>query len=146
MKKLICALALALPQTACFGLFDAPDAPSAGAGWQSFGVFSGLEVHGNQFHSATLQNGGAGDSCKMVATVFFDAPANEAYRFRAKLTLEDGSWVKSPEFGNSLAGPHQQAFVVDTSADGCWGARRKEILKLDVSGCAGAFCQPNPLD
>ena len=148
LKSLATLAVAALTQTACFGLFDTPDTPSRSGRWEALGTFSNLDVHGHKFHTATLTNGdpATGQACTMQATVYFDAPVDATYRFRAKLTTLDGSWVKSPEFFNETRGPRSYSFTVDTTSNGCWGAKRQEILMLDVAGCQGAFCQPNPLN
>ncbi len=154
MRTLILSALLAT-QAGCFGLLSStsddpappPPSPTASGHWQSNGTFSALSVLGHRFHAAELHNGYAssGDLCVIYATVRFDAPYADHYRFRAKLITDNGSWIKSPEFYNVLAGARSFTFRFDTGPDGCWGANRHYVHKLDVSACRGASCVPDPL-
>ncbi|MCB0257558.1 MAG: hypothetical protein KDI55_27865 [Anaerolineae bacterium] len=132
----------------CFDLTSSStedDKPSGTGHWSDEGTTTNpLIVLGHRFNTARIGNGypDKGDVCTIYATVEFTAPYNEYVRFQAKITMTDGSWVKSPIFFNETAGSRKYTFKYDTSNDNCWGGRRHYAGNLHVGACRGMNCTP----
>ena len=97
---------------------------------------------GNKFHTANVNNT-ASQPCRLFAKVDFTAPTSAYYRFRAKIIMEDGSWIMSPVFSNASSGARTYRFNSDTTGNSCWGGRSQRLRSMRVAGCRGYGCTPN---
>jgi len=104
-------------------------------------------IHGHAFSRVTLEN----SDCALTVRLFFDAPEaaykNEArnyYRFHARIKLDDGRAILTRVFSNSAPGARAYTYVDDTKPDGCFAKTEHEIRGIDVEGCRGVGCTPEP--
>jgi hypothetical protein len=123
-------------------------APVLAFAWTQEATF-GAHVHGHEFARATL----TGDGCSLKVRVFFDAPEeaykNERawrnyYRFHARIKLDTEHVVLTRVFNNDSPGARVYDYVQDTSAEGCWAKTESKVRGVDVEGCRGRGCTPEP--
>lgn len=122
--------------------------PLVALGWtQSASVET--HVHGHAFSRVTLESRG----CELTLHLPFDAPeaaykheapTRNVYRFHARIKLDDGHTLETPVFQNSAPGARSYSYVKDTNADGCWAKDERQLRAVDVEGCRGAGCKPDP--
>ena len=134
-----------LPVFAMAGVLLSPVAAWA---WTQSAGFE-THIHGHEFSRVTLDSNG----CELKVRVLFEAPEtaykNEAparnfYRFHARIKLDDGRAVETRVFSNSAPGARAYSYVLDTAADACWAKGEHKISGIDVEGCRGAGCKPDP--
>jgi hypothetical protein len=106
-------------------------------------------IHAHEFSRVTLES----NECTLKVQIFFDAPeagyknespARNFYRFHARIKLDDGSAIVTRVFSNSAPGARVYTYSADTKADGCSAKNEHKIQGLDVEGCRGAGCNPDP--
>jgi hypothetical protein len=107
------------------------------------------KVHGHAFSRVAVETKG----CELTLRLSFDAPEaaykNESkvrnvYRFHARLKLEGGQQVETPVFQNSAPGARSYVQTKDTTAEACWAKEEHQLRAVDVEGCRGAGCKPDP--
>lgn len=122
--------------------------PVAALAWQNGADFE-TRIHGHEFSRVSLE----ANDCSVKVRVLFDAPADgykhEAkarnfYRFHARIKLDDGRNIETRVFSNSAPGLRAYSYVLDSKADGCWAKGERKIQGIDVEGCRGAGCKPEP--
>jgi hypothetical protein len=106
-------------------------------------------VHGHEFYRVSVET----NQCELRLRVLFsapaagyehEAPARNFYRFRARLQLDAGRDVVTRIFSNSAPGTRGYTYVLDTAAQGCWAEQKHPIRGVDIEGCRGAGCTPEP--
>src|SRR5260221_13742826 len=133
--------------TAAFGTFVFL-LPALALAWTQSADFE-THIHGHAFSRVTLETNG----CELKVRVLFDAPeaayknespARNFYRFHARIKLDDGRAVETRVFSNSAPGARAYSYVQDTTADACWAKGDHKIRGIDVEGCRGSGCAPDP--
>lgn len=106
-------------------------------------------VHGHAFDRVKVEPTG----CSVRVRLFFDAPkevysskepARNHYNFRARLRLAEGRVVTSPVFASRVPGRRVYEFTHDTSAQECWATKSPALQAIDIEGCRGQRCRPDP--
>ena len=120
--------------------------PATALAWNHDASFE-THIHGHAFSRVALES----SDCKVKVRIFFDAPEaaykNEArnyYRFHARIKLDDGHAILTRVFSNSAPGAREYSYVDDTQPDGCFAKAERTIRGIDVEGCRGAGCTPDP--
>jgi hypothetical protein len=117
-------------------------------GWTQRADFE-TRVHGHAFSRVAVESRG----CELTLRLSFDAPEgaykNEStvrnvYRFHARIKLDNGQSVETPVFQNSAPGARTFVYTKDSKADGCWAKEERQLRAVDVEGCRGAGCKPDP--
>lgn len=107
-------------------------------------------IHGHEFSEVSLTNSG---DCLLSVRILFTAPdagyTNESpprnvYRFHVRTKLAGDRATVTRVFNNKVAGARAYSYVQDTSAEGCWAKEELKIQGIDVEGCRGAGCTPDP--
>jgi hypothetical protein len=85
--------------------------------------------------------------------LFFDAPeeafknedaSRNFYRFHARIKLDAGHVILTRIFHNEAPGARTYDYEEDTSSAGCWGKTESHVQGVDVEGCRGRGCTPEP--
>jgi hypothetical protein len=106
-------------------------------------------VHGHAFSRVTIESRG----CELTLRISFDAPEaaykNEStvrnvYRFHTRIKLDNGQSVETPVFQNSAPGARTFVYTKDSTAEACWAKDERQLRAVDVEGCRGAGCKPDP--
>jgi hypothetical protein len=127
-----------------FGLLS----PAVAVAWNQEALF-GATVHGHRFEGVRIENA----DCKLKIRLSFQAPAEgykaeipgrNHYRFIGRLKLEGGRTVVTRHFYNDTPGARVYNDVRDTTAEGCWAKERQKLQGVDVEGCRGKGCTPEP--
>jgi hypothetical protein len=122
--------------------------PVAAWAWTQSAGFE-THIHGHEFSRVTLDSNG----CELKVRVLFDAPeaayknespARNFYRFHARIKLDDGRVFETRVFSNSAPGARAYSYVLDSAADACWAIAEHKVRGIDVEGCRGAGCKPDP--
>jgi hypothetical protein len=122
--------------------------PALARAFQHSAAFE-TRVHGHAFSRVTVESRG----CEVRARLAFDAPeaaykheaaARNVYRFHARIKLDKGHGFETPVFQNSVAGARQYAYTKDTTTEGCWAKDEHLLRAVDVEGCRGGGCKPDP--
>jgi hypothetical protein len=122
--------------------------PSLALAWSKEATFM-ARVHKHEFSRATVDS----EQCLLKLRVFFDAPeaayqsetrSRNEYRFHARVNLDAGHTLLTPVFRNLTPGAHSFDYVKDTAGEGCWARTELKIFGVDVEGCRGAGCTPEP--
>jgi hypothetical protein len=122
--------------------------PTLASAWAAEANFS-ARVHKHEFSRVTLNAAG----CTAKVRVFFDAPeeaykddvpARNYYRFHARIKLDSGHQVVTRVFHNDGPGARIYDYEQDTTADGCWAKSDSHAQGVDVEGCRGRGCTPEP--
>jgi len=122
--------------------------PLTAFGWTQAVDFE-THVHGHEFWRVKVDTEG----CDLKVRLLFSAPedgyksespARNFYRFHARLTLDDGRTVETRVFSNSAPGARGYTYVAQTQANGCYAKTERKIRGVDVEGCRGAGCKPEP--
>jgi hypothetical protein len=122
--------------------------PITALGWTQ-GVDFETHVHDHEFHRVQVDS----DGCDLKVRLVFNAPeagyksespARNFYRFKARLKLDEGRSVETRVFSNSAPGARAYTYVASTAADGCWAKAERKLRAIDVEGCRGAGCTPEP--
>jgi hypothetical protein len=123
--------------------------PVVALAWSQKASFE-TRIHGHEFSEVSLVNNG---DCTLAVRVLFAAPqagyTNESpprnvYRFHVRTKLAGGRTTVTRVFNNKVAGARAYSYVEDTSAEGCWAKEELKIQGIDVEGCRGAGCTPEP--
>jgi hypothetical protein len=124
--------------------------PAAAFAWNQQASFE-TRVHGHEFYRVRVET----NQCELTMRVLFTAPEagykhelpeKNVYRFRARLKLEDGRNVVTRIFSNSSPGTRGYTHVLDTTADACWAKLEHKIRGVDIEGCRGSGCTPEPFE
>jgi len=122
--------------------------PAAALAWNQEALF-GATVHGHRFEGVLIE----GADCTLKVRLSFQAPAEgykaespgrNHYRFIGRLKLDGGRTVLTHYFYNDTPGARVYNDVRDTSAEGCWAKERHKLQGIDVEGCRGKGCRPEP--
>jgi hypothetical protein len=122
--------------------------PAVAFAWGQQANFE-TRIHGHEFYRVRVET----NQCELRMRVLFTAPeanyrhevaAKNFYRFRARLQLAHGREVVTRIFSNSAPGTRGYNYVLDTAADGCWVKQEHEIRGVDIEGCRGSGCTPEP--
>jgi hypothetical protein len=122
--------------------------PAVALAWSQQANFE-THIHGHEFYRISVET----NQCKLKMRVLFTAPeagyknefsAKNSYRFHARLKLDDERNVVTRIFSNSAPGTRGYDYVFDTSADGCWASQEHKIRGVDIEGCRGTGCTPDP--
>jgi hypothetical protein len=122
--------------------------PAVALAWSQKANFE-THVHGHEFYRVSVET----NQCVLKMRVLFTAPdagyknefpAKNFYRFHARLKLENEHSVATRIFSNSAPGTRGYDYVLDTSAEGCWAKLEQKIRGVDIEGCRGAGCTPDP--
>ncbi len=122
--------------------------PALALAWSKEATFM-ARVHKHEFSRATVES----DSCMLKLHLFFDAPesayqsetkARNEYRFHARLNLDGGHALLTPVFHSLTPGARSYDYTKDTAGEGCWAKTELKIFGVDVLGCRGASCTPEP--
>ncbi len=122
--------------------------PTLALAWSQQADFE-THIHGHEFYRVSVET----NQCQLKMRVLFTAPetgyknefpAKNFYRFHARLKLDDDRSVVTRVFSNSAPGTRGYNYVLDTSADGCWAKVEHKIRGVDIEGCRGAGCTPDP--
>lgn len=121
-------------------------APATALAWSQAASFE-THVHGHAFSRVSLES----SECSVKVRLFFDAPEaaykNEArnfYRFHARIKLDDGHAILTRVFSNSAPGAREYDYVADTKPDGCFAKAERSVRGVDIEGCRGVGCTPEP--
>ena len=118
------------------------------AAWKQEALF-GARVHHHEFEQVQVDNNG---DCLLGVHISFQAPAEgykgesparNYYRFIGRLKF-DGRTVITRFFSNDKAGSRIYNDTIDTSTDGCWAKEKHKLHGIDVEGCRGKGCKPEP--
>ena len=122
--------------------------PALGLAWSQEATFM-ARVHKHEFSRATVESEG----CLLKLHLFFDAPesayksetkARNEYRFHARVNMDGGHALLTPVFHSLAPGSRTYDYAQDTTSEGCWAKSEAKIFGLDVEGCRGASCTPEP--
>jgi hypothetical protein len=122
--------------------------PTLAFAWNQQADF-GARVHKHQFSRVTLTVLG----CTLKARLFFDAPeeaykdeiaSRNYYRFHARIKLDSAHVVETRVFHNDAPGARVYDYEQDTTNDGCWARAEVHPQGVDVEGCRGRGCNPEP--
>jgi hypothetical protein len=122
--------------------------PASAWAWSDQASFE-THIHGHEFSRVTLES----SECQLKVRILFDAPEaaykNEAparnyYRFHARIKLDDGRGIITRVFYNTAPGARAYSYVLDTAADSCFAKQEHKIRGIDVEGCRGTGCTPEP--
>ena len=122
--------------------------PAVAMAWSQQANFE-THIHGHEFYRVSVET----NQCELKMRMLFTAPeagykheisAKNVYRFHAWLKLDEERNVITRIFSNSAPGTRGYNYVVDTTTDGCWAKQEHEIRGVDIEGCRGAGCTPDP--
>jgi hypothetical protein len=122
--------------------------PALALAWSKEATFM-ARVHQHEFSRATVES----DGCRLKLHLFFDAPesayqsetkARNEYRFHARVNLDGGHALLTPVFHSLSPGARTYDYVKDTAGEACWAKTELKIFGVDVEGCRGASCTPEP--
>lgn len=122
--------------------------PALALAWTQEAQF-GARVHKHEFSRVSLTAVG----CTIKARVFFDAPdeaykdptpSRNYYRFHARIKLDSEHALITRVFHNDAPGARVYDYEQDTSAEGCWAKTESHPRDVDVEGCRGRGCTPEP--
>ena len=122
--------------------------PALAFAWTQEAPFS-ARVHKHEFSRVTL----TAEGCTFKARLFFDAPAEaykdevpsrDYYRFHARIKLDSERVVITRFFHNDAPGARVYDYEQDTTSDGCWAKVESHPRGVDVEGCRGRGCTPEP--
>jgi hypothetical protein len=122
--------------------------PAVAFAWTQQANFE-THIHGHEFYRVSVET----KQCELKLRALFTAPeaaykseipAKNFYRFHVRLKLDSEHSVVTRVFSNSAPGTRGYDFVLDTGADGCWAKPEQKIRDIDVEGCRGAGCTPEP--
>jgi hypothetical protein len=122
--------------------------PAVAFGWAQRANFE-TRIHGHEFYRVVVET----NQCELKMRVLFTAPqagyehespARNFYRFHARLQLDQGRDVVTRIFSNAAPGTRGYNYVLDTSADACWAKQEHKIRGVDIEGCRGSGCTPEP--
>ncbi len=122
--------------------------PALAFAWSQKADF-GAHVHKHEFSRVLLAN----DGCVLKTRLFFDAPEaayhddlafKNYYRFHARIRLDNGHDVLTRFFHNDAPGAREYDYDQDTTSDGCWAKTEAHARGVDVEGCRGRGCTPEP--
>ena len=123
-------------------------APALALAWTKEATFM-ARVHKHEFSRATVES----DGCTLKLRLFFDAPesayqseakARKEYRFHARVNMDGGHTLLTPVFRSLTPGARTYDYAKDTTNEGCWAKSEAKIFGVDVEGCRGASCTPEP--
>jgi hypothetical protein len=123
-------------------------APALALAWTQSADF-GARVHKHEFSRVVL----TGEGCMLKARVFFDAPeeaykddiaSRNYYRFHARIKLDSEHVVLTRFFHNDAPGARVYDYEQDTTSEGCWAKTESHARGVDVEGCRGRGCRPEP--
>jgi hypothetical protein len=123
-------------------------APALALAWSKEASFL-ARVHKHEFTRAAMESAG----CVLKLRLFFDAPesayqsdvkARNEYRFHARVNLDGGKALLTPVFHSLTPGKRSYDYAKDTTSEGCWAKPEAKIFGVDVEGCRGAGCTPEP--
>jgi hypothetical protein len=123
-------------------------APATALAWSQRADFE-THIHGHEFSRVTLDS----NECELKVRLFFDAPeaayknespARNYYRFHARIKLDDGRGIITRVFYNTAPGARAYTYVDDTKPDSCFAKQEHKIQGVDIEGCRGAGCTPEP--
>jgi hypothetical protein len=122
--------------------------PAVAMAWTQKADFE-THIHGHEFYRVGVETSG----CELKLRALFIAPeaayrnefpAKNFYRFHVRLKLDSGHEVVTRVFSNSAPGTRGYNYALDTTAEGCWAKPDQKIRGIDVEGCRGAGCTPEP--
>jgi hypothetical protein len=122
--------------------------PTIALAWSKEATFM-ARVHKHEFSRATVES----DGCLLKLHLLFDAPesayqsetkARNEYRFHARVNMDGGHALLTPVFHSLSPGARTYDYVKDTSGEACWAKTELKIFGVDVEGCRGASCTPEP--
>lgn len=123
---------------------------SAALAWKSDSPFV-VHVHKHAFDRAVITQ----NECKLDVELYFSAP-EEGYRserrgrnyylFHARFKFDATHRPSTLVFGNGAAGRRVYKTEFDTSAEGCWAKTEQHLLGVDIEGCRGRHCTPDPFE
>jgi hypothetical protein len=122
--------------------------PAAALAWSQQADFE-THIHGHEFYRVRVES----NQCELKVRVLFtapeagyknDFPAKNFYRFHVRLRLAEERNVVTRIFSNSAPGTRGYDYVVDTTAEGCWAKQEPKIRGVDIEGCRGTGCTPEP--
>ena len=122
--------------------------PALALAWSKEATFM-ARVHKHEFSRATVESEG----CILKLHLFFDAPesaygsdtkARNEYRFHARVNMDGGHALLTPVFHSLTPGKRTYDYVKDTTGEACWAKSEAKIFGVDVEGCRGASCTPEP--
>ena len=106
-------------------------------------------VHGHQFQRVSVES----SDCSLKVRLSFDAPADgyknrgsalNYYKFKGRLKFDSGHVAYTPVFGNSGSGARVYDVSIDTSREECWAKAERKLQGVDIEGCRGRGCTPEP--
>jgi hypothetical protein len=122
--------------------------PALGLAWSQDAQF-GARVHKHEFSRAMLTASG----CTFKVRLFFDAPeeayknedpSRNYYRFHARIKLDTDHVIMTRFFHNDAPGARVYDYEEDTTSAGCWAKTESHARGVDVEGCRGRGCTPEP--
>lgn len=122
--------------------------PAVAFAWSQQADFE-THIHGHEFYRVSVES----NQCQLKVRVLFTAPeagyknefpAKNFYRFHVRLRLDEERNVVTRIFSNSAPGTRGYSYVDDTTADGCWAKQEHKIRGVDIEGCRGTGCTPEP--
>jgi hypothetical protein len=122
--------------------------PAVASAWSQQANFE-TRIHGHEFYRVSVET----NQCELKMRVLFTAPdagykhelpAKNFYRFHARLQLDETRNVVTRIFSNSAPGTRGYNYVLDTTNDGCWAKQERKFRGVDIEGCRGAGCTPEP--
>ena len=116
--------------------------PMTAKAWNSTANFN-VYLYGNNFHHVEMQSLYS-NQCVIEIVVKFYSPNANYYKFQAKVTTKSGAWLRSEVFFNSAYGEREFRWTYNTADQNCWGSGFQEPSYLEVHGCEGNTCTPQP--
>jgi hypothetical protein len=122
--------------------------PAVAYGWAQQAPFE-THIHGHEFYRVSVETSG----CELKLRALFIAPeaayknefpAKNFYRFHVRLKLDSGHEVVTRVFSNSAPGTRGYNYRLDTTSESCWAKPDQKIRGIDVEGCRGTGCTPDP--
>jgi hypothetical protein len=119
-----------------------------GLAWSQEAPFD-AHVHKHAFSRVTL----TATDCTVKVRLFFDAPveayknedpSRNYYRFHARIKLDSEHVILTRYFHNDAPGAHVYDYEEDTTAAGCWAKTESHVRAVNVEGCRGRGCTPEP--
>ena len=112
--------------------------------WHSTEYFD-VETGGYLFNKVVAENLPE-DPCKIKVTLFYNSTTYDYTRFRVKVTLMDGAWIRTPVFYDNATGDRQYSYTHDSGSQDCWGEDPNGPTYLNVTWCKGRDCDPAAID
>lgn len=121
---------------------DSGDTGAKGRSWVKDDKGFKVNIRDGYFFHRVKAYNNPQNKCLVTVEFHFKAPSTRAIRFQNKVKFKTGAWLRTDVWNNSLAGKRKYTYTLDTTNDGCWGAKAQMPAYLWVESCWGTSCTP----